>query len=173
MISREPRYLVLAIYLQKRGFAFTLFEGQLAAVDWGVQEVRSGNKNAVCLSRIDSIFALHEPDVLVLQDTSENDAHRAPRIQELNARVAELADQRGTLVRTYSRGQLFGYFASRGATTKQSIAETIAKQIPALNLYLPPARKAWGVEHPRMGIFEAAALAWMFFQSSESNRQAA
>jgi len=173
MIYREPRHLVLGIYLQKRGFAFVLFEGRLAPVDWGVQEIRDRNRNALCLRRIDSIFALHEPDVLVLQDTAENDVHRAPRIQELNAGVAELADQRGILVCTYSRAQVLGYFARHGATTKQSIAETIAKQIPALSLYLPPARKAWGVEHPRMGIFEAAALAWMFFQSSDSNREAA
>jgi hypothetical protein len=150
-----------------------LFEGWLAAVDWGVQEVRDRNRNAVCLGRIDSLFGLHKPDVLVLQDTLENDAHRAPRIQELNAHVAERADQRGILVRMYSRRQIFGYFSRHGATTKQSIAERIAKQVPALSLYLPPARKAWGIEHPRMGIFEAAALAWMFFQLGESSREAA
>src|SRR2546426_6584793 len=137
MISANPRHLVLAVYRQKRGFAFVLFEGLLAAVDWGVQEVRGGNKNALCLRRIDSIFALRKPDVLVLQDTSENDAHRAPRIQELNARVAERADHQGILVHRYSRAQVLGYFARHGATTKQSIAETIAKQIPALSLYLP------------------------------------
>jgi hypothetical protein len=172
MSPRDPR-LVLAIYLQKRGFAFVLFEARLAAVDWGVQEVRDKNRNALCLGRIESIFEFRKPDVLVLQDTLKNDAHRAPRIQELNASVAELAAQRGILVRIYSRAQVLGYFARHGAATKQSIAETIAKQIPAVSLYLPPPRKAWGVEHPRMGIFEAAALAWMFFESSEGNRLAA
>ena len=58
-----------------------------------------------------------------------------------------------------------------GATTKQRIAETIANHIPALNLYVPPARRPWMSEHARMGIFEAAALAWMFFHSVEGDQQ--
>src|SRR6266702_8886292 len=160
MIPRRRYDLVLAIYPQSRGFAFALFEGWLAPVDWGVQEVRGRDKNARCLKRIASLFALHAPDVLVLQDMSEHGTRRAPRIQELNRRIAELAERRGILVRIYSRAQVIEYFAHRGATTKQKIAETIAKQIPALDLYVPPARKPWMSEDARMGIFEAAALTW-------------
>ncbi len=46
MIMRRSHELVLAIYLQKRGFAFVLFEAKLAPVDWGVQVIRT-NKNTV------------------------------------------------------------------------------------------------------------------------------
>ena len=56
--------------------------------------------------------------------------------------------------------------------TKHGIAQTIAKHIPALSLYLPPARKPWMSEDARMGLFDAAALALMFFQS-DSRVQAA
>jgi hypothetical protein len=173
MIPRRRYDLVLAIYPQSRGFAFALFEGWLAPVDWGVQEVRGADKNARCLKRIDSLFALHVPDVLVLQDMSEQSTRRAPRIQELNRRIAELAERRGMLVHMYSRAQVIEYFARRSATTKQKIAETIAKHIPALNLYVPPARKPWMSEDARMGLFEAAALAWMYFHNSDGQRQAA
>jgi len=41
--------------------------------------------------------------------------------------------------------------------TKHKIAEAIAKHIPALDLYVPPARKPWMSEKARMGIFDAAA----------------
>jgi hypothetical protein len=61
----------------------------------------------------------------------------------------------------------------RGATTKQKIAEMIAKQIPALNLYVPPERKPWMSEDPRMGIFDAAALAWMYFHEVWGDQDAA
>ena len=167
----QRRYdLVLAIHLQSRGFAFVLFEGWLAPVDWGVQEIRGAAKNARCLTRIASLLALHTPDVLVLQDMSGRGTLRAPRIQELNRRIAELADQRGILVRTYSRAQVIEYF-EQGARTKQRIAETITKHIPALGLYVPKARKPWMSEDARMGIFDAAALAWMFFHSINGDKQ--
>ena len=70
MIFQRRYDLVLAIHLQSRGFAFVLFEGWLAPVDWGVQETRGADKNARCLTRIASLLALHTPDVLVLQDMS-------------------------------------------------------------------------------------------------------
>lgn len=167
----QRRYdLVLAIHLQSRGFAFVLFEGWLAPVDWGVQETRGADKNARCLTRIASLLALHTPDVLILQDMSERGTLRAVRIQELNRRIAELADQRGILVRTYSRAQVIESF-EQGARTKQRIAETITKHIPALGLYVPKARKPWMSEDARMGIFDAAALAWMFFHSISGDEQ--
>jgi hypothetical protein len=111
--------------------------------------------------------------VLVLQDMSEGGTRRAHRIQDLNRRAAELADQQGMMVRAYSRAKVVEHFAEQGATTKQKIAETIAKHIPALNLYVPPARRPWMSENARMGIFDAAALAWMFFRSINGDREAA
>ena len=166
MISRRHD-LVLAIHLQSRGFAFVLFEGSLAPVDWGVQEARGKNKNARCLTRIASLLALHTPDVLILQDMSERGTLRASRIQELNRRIAELADQYGIRVRRFSRTQVLDYFAGLGGITKQGIAETIAKHVPALRLAVPPARKAWTSEDARMGIFDAAALVWLFFHAKK------
>ena len=171
MIFQRRYDLVLAIHVQSRGFAFVLFEGWLAPVDWGVQETRGADKNARCLTRIASLLTLHTPDVLVLQDMSERGTRRASRIRELNRRTAELADQRGILVRRYSRAQVIECFQEQGARTKQRIAETITKHIPALGLYVPQARKPWMSEDARMGIFDAAALAWMFFHSISGDEQ--
>jgi hypothetical protein len=55
-------------------------------------------------------------------------------------------------------------FAEFGLPNKHSMAELIAKHIPALEHYLPPPRKPWMSEDARMGIFDAAALALVFFQ---------
>jgi hypothetical protein len=173
MISRRRYDLILALYPQSRGFAFVVFEGSLAPVDWGVRHARSTEKNEHCLRLIGSILTLHTPDVLVLQDTSEQGTRRAPRIRELNYRVAELAETHGTLVHAYSRAQVFKRFGERGATTRQGIAELIGKHTPALGLYVPPARKWWKNESARLGIFDAAALAWMFFDTIDPDRQPA
>jgi len=73
----------------------------------------------------------------------------------------------------YAQAELRNSFARYyRALTKQRIAETIANHIPALNLYVPPARKPWMSEHERMGLFEAAALAWMHFHNSNRRLRA-
>jgi hypothetical protein len=164
MIAHRGSELVLAIYPQSSGFAFVLFKGWDAPVDFGAYEVRGGEKNVRCLKRAESLFALHSPDLLVLQQMSTSD--RAPRIRQLNRDIAELGKSYNIALHTYRRTELrrsFAYYFD--AATKQRIAETIARQIPALSLYIPPERKPWKSEHLRMGIFEAAALAWMYFHN--------
>jgi hypothetical protein len=110
MTSLNRPDLVLSIYLQSRGFAFVLFQGWRSLVDWGVYDARGADKNARCLDRIDSLLAIHTPDVLVLQDMSDNGTHRARRIRELNHGAAELAVRRNTQVRMYSRAQVVEHF---------------------------------------------------------------
>src|SRR5262245_9513452 len=133
MIDRKER--VLAIHLQTRGLAFVLFEAWIAPNDWAVHEARGPNKNALCLKRVSAIFALHTPDVVVLQEMPEGDTRRVLRIRRLNGAIADLAQRNGISVRTYPRTELREWFAYYyGATTKQKIAVTIAAQISALNL---------------------------------------
>ena len=174
MTARQSNELVLAIYPQTSGLAFVLFKGWDAPLDFGAYEVRGGEKNTRCLKRVESLLALHSPDVLVLQQPSRSDTHRAPRIQDLNRNIADLGKSYDITVNGYRRAELresFAYYFD--ATTKQRIAETIARQIPAMSLYLPPERKPWKGEHVRMGIFEAAALAWMYFHDDRRDIQAA
>ena len=166
MISRKRPKLVLAIYFQTSGFGFVLLEHRLSPIDWGAPEVRGTDRAKRCLKRIDALLALHTPDTLILQDMSRRGTRRAPRIQNLNRQTLRLAKRRGVAVRTFSRGQVLDYFQEFGATTKQRIAETIAKHIPALSLYVPPSRKPWKSEDARMGIFEATALVWTYLRSS-------
>ena len=51
--------------------------------------------------------------------------------------------------------------------------KTIVNHVPALKLYLPPARKPSTNEHVRMSIFDAAALAWTFFHTLDGSRDGA
>ena len=143
MITRRRYDLVLAVYPQSRGFAFALFESWLSPVDWGIHEARGPRKNAQSLAGINSLLELHMPDVIVLQDMSNPGTRRVPRIQELNRRMAELVHLRGIVVHKYSRARMLDHFMERGGTTKQKMAETIAKQVPAFSLYVPPERKPW------------------------------
>ena len=166
MNSRKRSRLILAIYFQTTGFGFVVLEHRFSPVDWGAPEVRGHDRAKRCLKDIESLLTLHTPDVLVLQDTTRRGTRRASRIQALNHQTLLLAKRRGLAVRTFSRAQVRNYFEEFGATTKQRIAQTIAKHIPALDLYVPPPRKPWKSEDARMGIFEAAALVCTYLRSS-------
>jgi len=174
MNLRNRYNMVLAIYPNTRGFAFVVFEGPLAPVDWGVKEVRGRQKSPLCLLRIAALLDQYRPDVLVLQDTSPTGTRRVRRLRELNASIGEIAEDQGVSVHTYSRAQVCEAFAAFGITTKHGIAEAIAKHVPAFERYLPPPRKPWMSEDARMSLFDAAALALTFFQSASSDgREAA
>jgi len=167
----SSRYtLVTAIYLNSRGFAFVLFEGPLAPRDWSVVEARGKDKRERILSRIDGLLARYKPDFVVLQDTSQGGTHRPHRIRRLNETIAEAAQGYGFPVLTFSRADVRERFAYLGSVTKDTIAEAIAKHIPAFERFLPPPRKVWKSEDARMGIFDAAALALTFFRASGEGR---
>ncbi|QHP67439.1 hypothetical protein EI171_08360 [Bradyrhizobium sp. LCT2] len=156
--------LVLSVYLNTRGLAFIVFEGHLLPFDWGIRETRGPQKNNTCLLRITTVFDRHAPDALVIQDTSEQGTQRARRIRNLNTSIVKLANDRGIRVFAYSREQVRRAFEGYGCPNKHSLAELIAKHIPAFQQYVPPPRKPWMSEDRRMGLFDAAALGLMFFQ---------
>jgi hypothetical protein len=154
---------VFAIYPNTRGFAFVVFEGQLAPVDWGVKTIRGKRKHSRCLRHIEKILARYEPDSVILQDMSPIGTQRASRITKINSAIEELCELSGIPTYAFSRAQVRSAFSYGGVTTKQAIAEAIAKHVPAFERYLPPIRKPWMTEDSRMGLFDAAALAWTFF----------
>jgi len=160
--------LVLSVYLNTRGFAFIVFEGHLSPFDWGIRETRGPKKNNTCLIRITKIFDRYAPDALVIQDTSDSGTERAPRIRNLNSSLVKLARHRGIPVFAYSRDRVRRAFESYGCPNKESLAELIAKHIPAFEQYVPPPRRLWMSEDRRMGLFDAAALALVFFQTLTS-----
>ena len=158
--------LTMSLYTNSRGFAFVLFEGTLSPYDWRVLEVRGPKKDEQCLNKIIAILDRAEPDVLVLQDTSPGGTPRASRLVALNDAVEAAAHQKSIPVFKYSRAEVYSCFASAGFVNKQTLAELIAKHIPAFEPYVPPPRKPWKSEDARMGIFDAAALALTFFQKA-------
>jgi hypothetical protein len=50
-------------------------------------------------------------------------------------------------------------FQQKGEITKHQIASSLALMFPELEWRLPPPRKPWEAEHPRMAMFDAVSLA--------------
>src|SRR6516165_9248020 len=165
------RHLItLAIYFSTRGASFVLFEGTLDPYDWGIFEVRGPRREAKCQLHIMRLLDQYEIDVLVLQNTGREGTRRASRLTTLNAAVEAAAQQDGVPVFKYSRADVYSAFASAGFSNKQTLAEVIAKHIPAFERHVPPPRKPWKSEDARMALFDAAALALVFFQKAGPNK---
>jgi hypothetical protein len=168
-IARRHEF-VLAIYPTARGFAYALFEGPLSPVDWGIARRSGKRKIERCLRMIAALFLRYEPDLLVLQDTSPAGTLRSKRIRNLNSAISEMAERHGIPVRCYSRAEVRLAFNHLKSPSKQAIAESIAKHIPAFERYVPRPRKRHVAEDNRLNLFDAAALALTFFRSETDGK---
>jgi hypothetical protein len=146
------------------------FEGTFLPYDWGIFEIREPRKKAKCQLKMMQLFGRYEIDVLVLQDTGPEGTQRASWVTTLNAALEAAARQDAVPVFKYSRADVYSTFGSAGFSNKQTLAEVIAKHIPVFGRYVPPPRKPWRSEDARMGLFDAAALALVFFQKADTEQ---
>jgi len=170
--SSVERRLVLAVFPSTRGFGYVVFEGPHSPIDWGVKRVK-GDKNAGSLKKISELFEFYRPETLVLEDYRGEGSRRAGRIERLIDAAAELAQRERIETRTHSREEIRRCFAGSGVVNKHEIAQAIAREFPELGVHLPPERKIWMSEDPRMSIFDAAALSLTFFRTTHQTKRAA
>lgn len=164
----KPRSaLTFALHATSRGFGYVVFEGPFTPHDWGTVIAR-GDKNAVCLRKLDLMLERFTPEALLLEATGKGSSFRSERIARLYQAVATMAASRGINVHVYPLGDVKACFASVGARTRQEIAEAVARHIDAFGHRLPKARKPWQSEDRRMALFCAAALVLTHYQLGAS-----
>jgi hypothetical protein len=166
----QPRKypLIAAIYPNTRGFAFVVFEGPFAPVEWGTTAARGSNKNQHCLKMAARLFARYQPGLLLLQDTSAEGTRRAARIRSLNETIAAHAEAEGMRVVRVTRHEVRSTFSYLDAPTKHQIAIAIVRHIPEFERLLPRVRKPWMSEDARMGIFDATSLVLTYFEARDA-----
>lgn len=165
MNNATSPYLVLAVYATTRGFAFTLFEDSHSLVDWGVKEIGEPKKNTRCLESITKLIGSYRPDVVVLENCRTPATLRTSRIRRLYAAIEAWNTSRALDTHLCSRSEIRETFSMWGASTKEQIADIIAQRLPEFEHRRPPVRRPWMSEDSRMGLFDAAALAFTFFNS--------
>lgn len=164
-ISPESQKTVLAVDPSTRGFGFAILEGPQSLLEWGIKEVR-GKKNAGALKHVAELIQYYKPDVIVMEDCADRYCRRGARVRKLIQDISKVATGKRIKVRCLAARKVRGALSGSPAATKQTIATTIAQQFPELASRLPPLRKPWMSEDPRMGIFDAVALALTFFSES-------
>jgi hypothetical protein len=154
---------ILAVAPLSRGFGYAVMEGPDKLVACGNKAILH-DKNARALAWVNRFIQFYRPDVLVLPNVGAADTHRAARIKTLHRKIVAWAGQQQLKVRLVSvtqvRTQLLG--AVKG--TKFAVAQTLATKFQAeLGTRLPPKRRPWMSEDPRMDIFDAVGLAVAFW----------
>lgn len=167
MIGAQPHDLVLAVYPSSRGFAFAFLEGPESPFEWGVKEIKQRDKNARTVEEIKKLINRYHPEVLVMEDAAFKGSRRTARIRRLYRSLAHLAATEYIDVYRYKTSDIHDYFAAAGAKTKYEIAQAIALQLPAFAHRLPPLRKPWMSEDPRQSLFDALALALVFYGQAD------
>lgn len=153
----KARPLTLGIHPTARGYGWVAFEGPSAPFDWGVVKAR-GDKNAVCLQRVEEMLTRLTPETVVLEAFDRGSSSRSDRIARLCRAIVALAGNRGVGVAVYARRDITASFAQVGARSRQEIAAAVAYHIEALRHRLPKTRQPWEGEPKRMALFSAAAL---------------
>lgn len=153
---------VLAVDPTRSGFGFAVLEGPTALIDRGVKGV-NGDKKRKCLELVAGLIARYQPDVVVVERTDSAGCRRRLRARRLIGDVLALAAERHLRARRISRRNVQQWFSPGGGATKHQIAVALTQRFPELEPSLPPERKPWMSEDPRMGIFDAVAFALASF----------
>ncbi|MEI6078996.1 MAG: hypothetical protein WCS94_25710 [Verrucomicrobiota bacterium] len=154
---------ILAIAPLSRGLGYAVMEGPDKLVACGNKAVLH-NKNAGALAWVKKFLQFYQPDVLVLPNVQAKDTRRAVRIKTLHRNIVALAQKQQLKVRLVSVTQVRERLLGDKKGTKQAVAEALAKTFPVeLESRLPPKRRPWMSEDPRMDIFDAVGLAAVFW----------
>jgi len=100
----------------------------------------------------------------MLPDVNASDTHRAVRIKTLHQQIGALARQHQLKLKLVKATKMRGRLLGDPKGTKQAMANTLAEMFPKeLKSRLPPKRRPWMSEDPRMDIFDAVGLVVMFW----------
>ena len=154
---------ILAIAPLSRGLGYAVMEGPDKLVVSGNKAILR-NKNAGALAWVDKFIRFYQPGVLVLPDVTAADTRRAARIKTLHRKIVAWAGKQRLKVRLISVTQVRTQLLGTVKGTKFAVAQTLTGRFPTeLGTRLPPKRRPWMSEDPRMDIFDAVGLAVVFW----------
>ena len=155
---------MIAIAPLSRGLGYAVMEGPDKLVACGNKAILR-DKNAGALAWVNRFMQFYQPDVLVLPNVTAADTRRAARIKTLHRQIVAWAGKKNVKVRLVSVTQVRTQLLRDSKGTKFAVAQMLASKYPTeLGLRLPPKRRPWMSEDPRMDIFDAVSLAVAFWE---------
>lgn len=152
--------VVLALDLRHRRFGYAIFQGHRVLLEWGqrVYPAVGDAERELAQRRIAKLLDGFGPDLILLtQERWERGHTDTHLVHALSALQAE-AQRHEVPIRLVQEKSIRMAFTVFGCNTKAEIAATVAAIYPELLGSVPPPRKPWESQHPRMSVFDAIAL---------------
>lgn len=161
---------ILAFSLRSRRFAFAVFEGPDKLLDWGMvfYPSNTGAQRMAASRRIASLFAQFAPSEVVVGKARLLGSRGDSGVRHILSSLRHEALSRLIPVRFMKRPELNEAFCRFHVNSKHEIASVLTQVFPELLWKLPPKRKIWESERPRMAIFDAVALGFAYWQRHEA-----
>ncbi|MGD0904705.1 MAG: hypothetical protein ABR924_17350 [Terracidiphilus sp.] len=157
---------ILAIALRSRRFAFAVFEGPDRLVDWGMvfYPLNSSTQRAAASKRVASLLTLFAPSEVVLGKARLLNTRKGSGVRPILRSIKHEALSRLIPVRFMKEIELKEVFGLFHVNSKHEVASMLAQVFPELLWKLPPKRRIWESERPRMALFDAIALGFAYWQ---------
>jgi hypothetical protein len=174
MHPKLPDKRVIAVALRSRRFAFAIFEGPYRLLDWGTvfYPLNNAAQHAAAKKRIVSLLTMITPSVVVIRKARLLNSRKGSGARPILAAIKRAANSRSVPVRPMKPREISEVFQLFQATTKYEIASMLAESFPHLSWKLPPVRKIWESEHPRMALFDAVALGFAYWHKISTGASA-
>lgn len=152
--------VVLALDLRHRRFGYAAFQGHRTILEWGqrVYPAVGQAERELAQRRISKLLSGIAPNVILLKQERWERGHSDMHLANPLAALQQEAQRHSIPIRLIREDTVKKTFEVFGCRTKHEVAATLASIYPELIQSIPPRRKAWQAEHPRMSIFDAVAL---------------
>lgn len=160
---------VLAIDPTPRGLSFALLECCGLLVDWGSKRGVSDRSNRRCVADVEALIRLYRPNVLALEHCAAQGSRRRRRVRALIRALHNLAARKGIESRRIPPRLVRDVCAGSPLATKHEVALALAERFPELARAVPPRRRVWMSEDPRINVFDAVALAYVVVQDTKQS----
>jgi hypothetical protein len=159
---------ILAIDLRPRRFGYSVFEGPRFLLDWGANAYPSNGdpEGTVAARRLAALLRFSNPSAVVVKMERWESAKNDSVVRSMVEAITRETSSRSIPICLVGQNELASTFRDLQCETKYEIASVLTRIFPELLWKLPPPRRIWESEHPRMTIFDAIALGFTYWQRS-------
>jgi len=157
---------ILAIDLRHRRFGYAVFEAHRRLLDSGLCFYRAVGpaEAAMASKRLVVLLRLFSPSAIVIKRERWDKAQTSSHISSLIKVMTQTASAHSIPILLIGDDDVRKTFRNLGCETKEEIAASLARIFPELVWRLPPKRRPWQSEHPRMAMFDAISLGLAYWQ---------
>jgi hypothetical protein len=134
-------------------------------LDWGRCTYPRGDAGPeLAAKRFTELLRLFHPAAVVIQKERRTGVRNTSEMASILSAMRREANARSVPICFVTPEQIKAAFQIFRARTKDEIAYVLASIFPELLWKIPPKRKMWKREHPRMMMFDAIAAGFTYWQ---------